>query len=62
MEDDDIVKIKCPNCDRLYGVSLSALYKVQEVKFKCDNDSSCFSVSLKDGSLIVKPVSDHEVK
>jgi transposase-like protein len=61
VENTEIIKIKCPNCERLYGVSLNALEHGREVKFKCEYDSSCFSVSIsKSGSLVIKPAFDKD--
>jgi transposase-like protein len=63
MKDTEIIKVKCPNCERLYGVSLNVFEHGREAKFKCEYDSSCFSVSVdKNGSIVVKPANDQDFR
>jgi transposase-like protein len=63
VQNSEIIKVKCPNCERLYGISLNALEHGREVKFKCEYDSSCFSISANEsGSIIVKPINDQDFK
>jgi phage FluMu protein Com len=61
VENTDIIKVKCPNCEKLHGISLNAFEHGREIKFKCEYDSSCISVSFdKNGGLIVKPANDQD--
>jgi uncharacterized C2H2 Zn-finger protein len=36
---DDMIQIKCPKCDNLFGVSLNTFDHVDEVKLRCVNDN-----------------------
>ena len=42
MGDAEIIKVKCPKCERLYGISPDALEQGRMVKFKYERESSCF--------------------
>ena len=56
MDDKAMIKIKCPHCDKEWGVSLNTFDYVESVKIECYDGQLLVKLDKKTKTLIIEQV------